>query len=68
MKKLIASIFALTLIGAMAANADVGVRAHVGGGGVHVGIGDGHRHHVRHCVSWGWRHHHHERYCRRWSW
>jgi hypothetical protein len=68
MKALIASIFALTLLGATAANAGIGVGAHVGGvgAGVHLSLSDGHRHHPRYCTSWRWRHHH--RYCRRWSW
>jgi len=55
MKLLIASLFALTLLGG-AANADV-VGAHVGP--VHLGLGvDHHRHHHQHC---SWRHHH--RHC-----
>ena len=62
MKTLIASLFALTLLGATAANAQgVGVGVHVGDVGVGVHVGSRHRH----CVSWG--HRHHERYCRRWS-
>jgi hypothetical protein len=50
MKLLIASLFALTLLGGAAASADV-VGAHVGP--VHLGLGVGHHH--QHC---GWRHHH----------
>ncbi|MEJ0028781.1 MAG: hypothetical protein WDN01_22365 [Rhizomicrobium sp.] len=73
MKILIASIFALGLLGATAATpatAAVGVGVHIGGvgAGVHLGIGDRNRHRYhsrRHCVSWGYRHH--QRYCRRWS-
>ncbi len=45
MKTLIASIFALTLLGAGAADAAV-VGVHVGGIGV--GVGVGHGHHYRH--------------------
>ena len=69
MKKLIASVFALTLLGAAAsttAEAQVGAGVHVGdvGVGVHVGV---HHHHRRHvCGTWGWRNH--ARYCRRWYW
>jgi hypothetical protein len=51
MKLLIASFFALTLLGGAAANADV-VGAHVGP--VHLGLGVNHHHH-QHC---GYRHHH----------
>lgn len=73
MKTLVASLFALSLLGgtslltATAANA-AGVGVHVGGAGVHIHLGDRHRgyHHRRHCVRWGYRHH--QRYCRRWSW
>ena len=50
MKLLIASLFAVTLLGAASANADV-IGAHVGP--VHLGIGVGHGHHCH------WRHHHH---------
>ncbi len=79
MKVLLASIFALSLLGgtlgATAADADVGV--HVGGVGIHVGGGDhdrgyrGHDRHYRHyrhrrCERWGYRHH--SRYCHRWGW
>jgi hypothetical protein len=64
MRTLIASLFALTLLGATAANAQgVGVGVHVGGVGVGIHVGSGHRH----CVSWGRRRDSHERYCRRWS-
>ncbi|MEI9988414.1 MAG: hypothetical protein WDM86_00100 [Rhizomicrobium sp.] len=68
MKILIASVFALGLLGSTAANAEVGVGVHIGGlgAGVHLGIGDRHHHGYRHhrrCVSWGYRHH-----CRRWGW
>ena len=65
MKMLVASIFALTLLGTTAASADlIGVGVHVGGVGVgaHLG-GDGYHHH-RHCHGWGYRHH--QRYCRGW--
>jgi hypothetical protein len=80
MKTLIVSIFALSLVAATAANAQVGVGvnvlgvgvgAHVGpngvGAGAHVGnvgAGVGIHGHARHCSSWGW-HANHERYCRR---
>jgi hypothetical protein len=71
MKALIASIFALTLLGATAANAGIGIGAHIGsvGAGVHLGVHDGYRHHryyrhYRHCTDWGWSHRRHERYCR----
>jgi hypothetical protein len=63
MKKLIASIFALTLISATAANAEgVGAGVHIGNVGVGVHVGG----HHRHCVSWG-HNRDHGRYCRRWS-
>jgi hypothetical protein len=55
MKTLIASIFALALMGSGVANAAI-IGAHVGPLGV--GIGVGHHHHV-HCV-----YHHHHRICR----
>jgi hypothetical protein len=79
MKKLIASIFSLSLLAATAANAQVGVGvnvgpigagAHVGGNGIgagahvgNVGAGVGIHGHAHHCSSWGWRNHQH--YCRR---
>jgi hypothetical protein len=67
MKTLIASIFALTLLGATAANADgIGVGAHVGGVGAGVHVGGGDDHHYRHCTLWGWSHRRHQRYCRSW--
>jgi hypothetical protein len=56
MKALIASVFALGLLGASASTADA-LTIHVGGG-----------HHHRHCTNWGWHHHHHDRYCRHWGW
>ena len=75
MKALIASIFALTLLGAAAANADgIGVGAHIGGvgAGVHVGGGE---------VVGGGAHigsvgagahvgvgHRHYRHCDSWGW
>jgi hypothetical protein len=66
MKTLIASILALGLISATAANADVvGVGVHVGGVGVGAHVG-GHSWHHSHCNSWGWRNHHHDHYCRSW--
>ena len=73
MKTLLASVFALAMLGATAASADVGVGVHVGGVGVHAGVGGDHydrgrRHHHRRCVRWGWRNHHQVRYCRQWSW
>jgi hypothetical protein len=79
MKSLIVSIFALSLVAATAASAQVGVGvnvlgvgvgAHVGpngvGAGAHVGAlgaGVGVHGHGRRCSSWGWRNHEH--YCRR---
>ena len=66
MKKMIALLFGLALIGASAANAGIGIGAHVGSVGVHVGVGHHHRS-APHCVAWGWRHHHQGRYCVRWS-
>jgi hypothetical protein len=79
MKTLIASMFALALLSAGAASAEVGAGAHVGpvgvgagagsggvGAGAHVGpvgVGAGIHGHHRHCASWG-RHHHN---CRRWG-
>lgn len=48
MKTIIASIFALALLGASAADAAV-VGVHVGGIGVGIGVhGHSHRHHYRH--------------------
>lgn len=81
MKKLIASIFALSLIGAAAnAGGDIGVRTGDGGTSIQLRVNDNghdgqrdhqHYHHRRapHCVAWRshWRHHHRERYCARWS-
>ena len=66
MKTLIASVFALTLLGTTGAYADlIGADVHIGGigAGAHIG-GDGHRYHHRHCHGWGY--HHHQRYCRGW--
>ncbi len=65
MKKLIIAIFAATLMSATAANAGIGIGAHVGGVGVGVHVGS--THHARRCTSWGWRNHHHEHYCSRWD-
>jgi hypothetical protein len=39
MKSIIASVFAVALLGATAASAQVGVGVHVGGVGVHAGVG-----------------------------
>ena len=60
MKTLLASLFAASLLVATApaADANVGVVVHVGGGH--------HRHHM--CGGWGWRNHHREHFCRRWYW
>jgi hypothetical protein len=83
MKKLIASLFAVTLMGA-AASAGVGVGVHVGdrGTALHFSVNDHaqndhraryidhrDRHRERHCVAWRsyWHHHHRERYCAHWS-
>jgi len=58
MKTLLASVFALGLLGVSAVPASA----------ITIHIGDGHHHgHHRHCTSWGW-HHHHERFCRGWGW
>jgi len=59
MKTLIASLFALSLLGSVAPASAAGIGVHVGGIGVHVGGGH------RHCNSWG--HRHHNRYCRHWG-
>jgi hypothetical protein len=61
MKVLVASIFALSLLGAGATNASVGAGAHIGpiGVGAHIGT------HHRHCVSWC--NHGGRRYCRHWN-
>lgn len=67
MKKTIALLFGLALMGATAANAGIGVGVHVGGIGAGVHVGVGHHHRAPHCVAWGWRHHHHQHYCVRWS-
>ena len=71
MKAIIASVFALGLLGASVSSAEALT--------IHVGTGhhDGWRHHYgwhqhygwhhhRRCGSWGWRHH--TRYCRGWRW
>jgi hypothetical protein len=64
MKTLIASVFALTLLGTTAASADLlGVGVHIGGVGADAHIGGGYHHH-RHCHGWGYHHHH--RFCRGW--
>ncbi|HEX3808849.1 MAG TPA: hypothetical protein VH000_11130 [Rhizomicrobium sp.] len=81
MKTVIASVFALALVGATAASAQsVGAGVHVGGVGVgasvgsHTGVGAhvGHLHagagvhiHGRTCHG-GWYWHNHHHYCRRW--
>jgi hypothetical protein len=57
MKTLIASVFALGLLGASVAPA-AALTVHIGGGY--------HHHHHRHCGGWGW--HHHARFCRHWGW
>ena len=77
MKTIFATIFALALLGAGAASADVGAGIHIGpvGVGAHVGDGVGVGAHVgtvgagvgvhgdhHRCSEYGWRHH--ERYCR----
>lgn len=80
MKKLAASLFALALVSASAATAQIGAGIHVGDVGVgaqigngvgvgahvgHVGVGVGARAYGRTCHGgWGWRDH--QRYCRRW--
>jgi hypothetical protein len=59
MKTLIASIFAVAMLGAGAANAGSVIGAHIGPVGIGIGV---HGHH-RHCAQWG-RHHHR---CHRWG-
>jgi len=70
--------------GPAAADPVVGVGAHVGDVGVHVGVGTGHRndrryrdnrrhrqnyrHRRRYRHCTSWRRHHHQRVCRRWVW
>ena len=62
MKALIASVFALGLLGASVAPADALI----------IRVGPGHHwghhweHRYRHCDRWDW--HHHARWCRHWSW
>jgi hypothetical protein len=72
MKTLIASVFALGLLGASAVPADA-LSIHLGGGGYHHGWHGGGWHHGggwgggwhRHgCRGWGW--HHGRRWCRGW--
>jgi Mn2+/Fe2+ NRAMP family transporter len=58
MKALIASVFALGLLGASLTSAEAMT--------IHVAVGHHHWHHHRHCGAWGW--HHHARWCRRWYW
>ena len=61
MKTLVASIFALILLGAGAVSAGgVGIGAHIGP--LHLGVHAGSHH--RHCTFWGRGRH---RYCRHWS-
>ncbi|MEI9996629.1 MAG: hypothetical protein WDM91_18675 [Rhizomicrobium sp.] len=63
MKTLIATVFALTLLGAPAASAEgIGLGVHVGGIGVGAHVGGHGRNHHRHCRSWS----HHRHYCRGW--
>jgi len=81
MKKLIASIFAVTLMGA-AASAGVGVHAGGSGTALQPSVNDrAHNDHLaryadhrdrrraHRCIAWRsyWRHHHRERYCAHWS-
>ena len=54
MKSVIASIFALGLLGMSVAPA-AALTVHIGGG------------HHRHCTGWGWHNHHHDRFCRHWG-
>jgi len=65
MKPLIASIFALSLLGVTAAKAD-DVKARDGHDRDAVVAHQGYNHgrHARTCASWGSRHH--ARYCRTW--
>ena len=58
MKAIIASVFALGLLGASVLPAD----AHI----VYVRHHHYHSVHYRHCTAWGW--HHHNRVCRFWRW
>jgi hypothetical protein len=60
MKTLIASVFALGLLGASATSADA-LTIHFGGGGYHHWHGGWHHHG---CRGWGW--HHGRRWCRGW--
>ncbi|HTP76066.1 MAG TPA: hypothetical protein VMJ73_03730 [Rhizomicrobium sp.] len=53
MKAIVATVFALGLLGASVTAADA----------LTIHIGTHHWHH-RHCWGWGWHHHH--RYCRGW--
>jgi hypothetical protein len=55
MKALIATVFAVAMLGATAPAASA-LTIHVGGG------------HHRHCSNWGWHNHHHDRFCRHWGW
>jgi hypothetical protein len=69
MKALIASVFALGLLGASVSSAQA-LTIHVGTGH-HYGYHHGYHHHYgwrhhRHCGAWGW--HHHARFCRNWRW
>jgi hypothetical protein len=59
MKTLIASIFALSLLGTTGASA-LGLGIHIGGIGIGAHIGG----HHRHCTSWSY----HRHYCRHWGW
>jgi hypothetical protein len=67
MKALIASVFAVGLLGASVSSAQA-LTIHVGH---HYGYHHGHHYHYgwrhhRHCGAWGW--HHHARFCRYWRW
>jgi hypothetical protein len=68
MKSLVASVFALALLGAGTAFAQAGAGGEVErvGTSVHAkGLGEEMDYHHRVCHGgWYWRHHH--RYCRRW--
>jgi hypothetical protein len=58
MKAIIASIFALGLLGASVSSADALT--------IHIGPGHGYYHGWHHHRCWGWGWHHHQRFCRGW--
>jgi hypothetical protein len=56
MKAIIASVFALGLLGASVSSAEALT--------IHIGPGHYHGWHHHHCWGWGWHYHH--RFCRGW--